>query len=93
MVEEGFDPGLWLKVDASRRRNDPRKPTLGWWAWCGLGVRPARLKPEKRSSGGPGDNPERVPVAVAGRSAGECGVKDQVSRAWGLPKGGKRCRL
>jgi hypothetical protein len=27
---EGFGPGLWLKVDASRRRNDPRKPTFGW---------------------------------------------------------------
>ncbi len=26
----GFIPGLWLKVDASRRRNDPRKPTFGW---------------------------------------------------------------
>lgn len=33
--------GLWLKVDASRRRNDPRKATCGRRAWCGLDVSPA----------------------------------------------------
>ena len=30
--------GLWLKIDASRRQNDPRNPTKGWGAWCGLDV-------------------------------------------------------
>ena len=30
--------GLWLKIDASRRRNDPRNPVKDWGSWCGLDV-------------------------------------------------------
>jgi hypothetical protein len=36
--------GLWLQVDASRRRNDPHNATRGCRAWCGLGVSPAHRR-------------------------------------------------
>lgn len=33
--------GLWLKIDASRRQNDPRKQEKLLRAWCGLEVSPS----------------------------------------------------
>jgi len=42
--------GLWLKVDASCRQNDPRKQLNWLWARCSLDVRPA-AKSERSSSG------------------------------------------
>jgi len=33
--------GLWLKVDASRRQNDPRKQEKLLRAWCGLEISPS----------------------------------------------------
>src|SRR5207244_4513229 len=46
--------GLWLQVDASRRRNDPRKATRGCRAWCGLGVSPAPKGTDRRYRRGEG---------------------------------------
>jgi len=37
-----------LKIDASRRQNDPRKIVkIYYWAWCGLEVSPASLNTER----------------------------------------------
>ena len=76
----GPRPGLWLPgdrspvVDASRRRNDPRKATVGRRAWCGLDVSPA----SGRASGR--EKALSRPSGAATPSAGGCGGKDQVSR-------------
>ncbi len=43
--------GLWLKVDASRRQNDPRKPDKVWRARCGLEVSPAGLSERGQVTG------------------------------------------
>ena len=67
-------------VDASRGRNDPRKATLGRRAWRGLDVSPA---PRGRGC-------EARPRAAAIFPAGECGGKDQVSRARTHPDGAAR---
>ncbi len=48
--------GLWLQVDASRRRNDPRKATFSRRAWCDLEVSPAVSQAEWR----PGREKEEV---------------------------------
>lgn len=62
--------GLWLKVDASRRQNDPRKPDKVWRAWCGLEVSPTGLSERGQVTG----INLRQNLQLGG-----CGVKNQVS--------------
>ncbi len=62
--------GLWLKIDASRRQNDPRKLEQVLVIMVRLRVSPA-IKNERVSSEGL--------ILLAKAPAGECGGKDQVS--------------
>ena len=65
--------GLWLKVEASRRQNDPRKRSK-------ISVSTVRLRCQsgrRMTPRGPVVGSKRLGANVP---AGECGVKDQVSR-------------
>ena len=67
------DSGLWLQVDASRRRNDPHKRAKAPVSMVRLRGKSGRRYSVERGSSGErslGANPP----------AGECGGKDQVSR-------------
>ena len=63
--------GLWLKVDASRRRNDPRNPVKEPVSMVRLRCESGQHSAERASSGGQ--------CLRANVPAGECGGKDQVS--------------
>ena len=66
---------LWLKVDASRRRNDPRNPGKIPVSMVRLRCKScqSKISSESCSSG------EAIALG-ANQPAGECGVKDQVRR-------------
>src|SRR5690606_21208508 len=78
-------PGLWLKVDASRRRNDPRKAVEKTGRPPPIMVR-LSVSPARSGGRGFAQAPDRRGVVVrlahrANPPAGGCGGKDQVS--WG----------
>ncbi len=64
--------GLWLKVDASRRRSDPRKPRQSLVSMVRFRSKPCRIFKSERGIS-EGNEPQAKPPA------GGCGVKDQVS--------------
>ena len=74
IIRAAGESGLWLKVDASRRRNDPHKRGKVPVSMVRLRSKPGRgASPERSSSGG-------QKCLVANLPAGGCGGKDQVSR-------------
>ena len=81
--------GLWLRVEASRRRNDPRKATRGRRAWCGLEVSPAACRDPISSARGEKEPSARQPVLPGPpRGAAGAGVRHLLGRrVWGQRPG------
>lgn len=79
LYSAGLSPGSVVArgsspvVDASRGRNDPRKPTLGRRAWRGLDVSPAPGDRERVGVAGSGPAGERPGRRVWGQRPGQPG--------------------